>query len=91
MSRLRGLIFNFFNAHVRSVHLILGIFQEKNQSLSSTLMALSTQLGSLQVREEELSSMLKLKVCLSFKMICNPDLSGFYTIFFDFSCVRTKM
>ncbi|XP_028273877.1 coiled-coil domain-containing protein 62 isoform X2 [Parambassis ranga] len=36
-------------------------FEEKNQSLSSTLMALSTQLGSLQVREEELSSMLKLK------------------------------
>ncbi|XP_074546772.1 coiled-coil domain-containing protein 62 isoform X2 [Halichoeres trimaculatus] len=36
-------------------------FQEKNQSLSSTVMALSSQLGSLQVREEELSSMLKLK------------------------------
>ncbi|MEQ2199839.1 hypothetical protein XENOCAPTIV_013830, partial [Xenoophorus captivus] len=33
----------------------------KNQSLSSTVMALSTQVGSLQVREEELSSMLKLK------------------------------
>ncbi|XP_059213460.1 coiled-coil domain-containing protein 62 [Centropristis striata] len=36
-------------------------FEEKNQSLNSTLMALSTQVGSLQVREEELSSMLKLK------------------------------
>ncbi|XP_062414940.1 coiled-coil domain-containing protein 62 isoform X1 [Pungitius pungitius] len=36
-------------------------FEEKNQSLSSTLMALSTKVGSLQVREEELSSMLKLK------------------------------
>lgn len=36
-------------------------FQEKNQSLSSTVMALSSQLGSLQVREEELSSMLRLK------------------------------
>ncbi|CAI5667605.1 unnamed protein product [Oreochromis niloticus] len=36
-------------------------FQEKNQSLNSTVMALSTQVGSLQVREEELSSMLKLK------------------------------
>ncbi|KAF3701694.1 Huntingtin-interacting protein 1-related protein [Channa argus] len=35
--------------------------EEKNQSLNSTLMALSTQVGSLQVREEELSSMLKLK------------------------------
>ncbi|XP_060917315.1 coiled-coil domain-containing protein 62 isoform X1 [Labrus mixtus] len=36
-------------------------FEEKNQSLNSTLMALSTQVGSLQVREEELRSMLKLK------------------------------
>ncbi|XP_040012742.1 coiled-coil domain-containing protein 62 isoform X2 [Xiphias gladius] len=36
-------------------------FEDKNQSLNSTLMALSTQVGSLQVREEELSSMLKLK------------------------------
>ncbi|XP_029371249.1 coiled-coil domain-containing protein 62 isoform X3 [Echeneis naucrates] len=36
-------------------------WEEKNQSLTSTLMALSTQVGSLQVREEELSSMLKLK------------------------------
>uniref|UniRef100_A0A3B4VNU6 Coiled-coil domain containing 62 n=1 Tax=Seriola dumerili TaxID=41447 RepID=A0A3B4VNU6_SERDU len=36
-------------------------FEEKNQSLNSTLMALSSQVGSLQVREEELSSMLKLK------------------------------
>ncbi|KAM6903078.1 coiled-coil domain-containing protein 62 [Xenentodon cancila] len=36
-------------------------YEEKNQSLSSTVMALSTQVGSLQVREEELSSMLKLK------------------------------
>uniref|UniRef100_A0A3Q4B3Y7 Uncharacterized protein n=1 Tax=Mola mola TaxID=94237 RepID=A0A3Q4B3Y7_MOLML len=36
-------------------------FEEKNQSLNSTIMALSSQVGSLQVREEELSSMLKLK------------------------------
>ncbi|XP_047228535.1 coiled-coil domain-containing protein 62 isoform X2 [Girardinichthys multiradiatus] len=36
-------------------------YEAKNQSLSSTVMALSTQVGSLQVREEELSSMLKLK------------------------------
>ncbi|KAM3600160.1 uncharacterized protein V6R79_018742 [Siganus canaliculatus] len=36
-------------------------YQEKNQSLSSTIMALSAQVGALQVREEELSSMLKLK------------------------------
>ncbi|XP_026211332.1 coiled-coil domain-containing protein 62 isoform X2 [Anabas testudineus] len=36
-------------------------FEEKNQSLNSTVMALSTQVGSLQVREEELNSMLKLK------------------------------
>ncbi|XP_033978914.1 coiled-coil domain-containing protein 62 isoform X1 [Trematomus bernacchii] len=36
-------------------------FEEKNQSLNSTVMVLSTQVGSLQVREEELSSMLKLK------------------------------
>ncbi|KAM8828232.1 coiled-coil domain-containing protein 62 isoform 2-T2 [Spinachia spinachia] len=36
-------------------------FEEQNQSLSSTLVALSTTVGSLQVREEELSSMLKLK------------------------------
>ncbi|XP_070706955.1 coiled-coil domain-containing protein 62 isoform X2 [Pempheris klunzingeri] len=36
-------------------------FEEKNQSLNSTVMALSTQVGSLQVKEEELSSMLKLK------------------------------
>ncbi|XP_037607847.1 coiled-coil domain-containing protein 62 [Sebastes umbrosus] len=36
-------------------------FEEQNQSLNSTVMALSTQVGSLQVREEELSSMLKLK------------------------------
>lgn len=36
-------------------------FEEKNQSLNSTVLALSTQVGSLQVREEELSSMLKLK------------------------------
>ncbi|XP_062268485.1 coiled-coil domain-containing protein 62 isoform X2 [Platichthys flesus] len=40
---------------------VSGVFKEKNQSLNSTLMALSTQVGSLQVREEELSSMLKLK------------------------------
>ncbi|KAM4719720.1 coiled-coil domain-containing protein 62 isoform 2-T2 [Anableps anableps] len=36
-------------------------YEAKNQSLSSTVMALSTQVGSMQVREEELSSMLKLK------------------------------
>ncbi|XP_034566068.1 coiled-coil domain-containing protein 62 isoform X2 [Notolabrus celidotus] len=36
-------------------------FEEKNQSLNSSVMSLSSQLGSLQVREEELSSMLKLK------------------------------
>uniref|UniRef100_A0A3P9ITB2 Coiled-coil domain containing 62 n=1 Tax=Oryzias latipes TaxID=8090 RepID=A0A3P9ITB2_ORYLA len=35
--------------------------EEKNQSLSSTVTALSTQVGSLQAREEELSSMLRLK------------------------------
>ncbi|KAF7650725.1 hypothetical protein LDENG_00121560 [Lucifuga dentata] len=35
--------------------------EEKNQSLSSTVTALSSQVGSLRVREEELSSMLKLK------------------------------
>ncbi|KAF7217779.1 coiled-coil domain-containing protein 62 isoform X2 [Nothobranchius furzeri] len=37
-------------------------YEEKNQSLSSTGMALSTQVGSLRVREEELSAVLKLKV-----------------------------
>ncbi|XP_011603053.2 coiled-coil domain-containing protein 62 isoform X1 [Takifugu rubripes] len=36
-------------------------FEEKNQSLNSTVMTLSYKVGSLQVREEELSSMLKLK------------------------------
>ncbi|KAM4635719.1 coiled-coil domain-containing protein 62 isoform 2-T2 [Polymixia lowei] len=36
-------------------------FEEQNQSLNLTVMALSTQVGSLQVREEELSAMLKLK------------------------------
>ncbi|XP_054908576.1 coiled-coil domain-containing protein 62 isoform X2 [Poeciliopsis prolifica] len=36
-------------------------YEAKNQSLSSAVMALSTQVGSLQVREEELSSMLKMK------------------------------
>ncbi|KAJ3604835.1 hypothetical protein NHX12_026887 [Muraenolepis orangiensis] len=35
--------------------------QDKNDSLTSTVLALSSQVGSLQVREEELSSMLKLK------------------------------
>ncbi|KTF74666.1 hypothetical protein cypCar_00029245 [Cyprinus carpio] len=35
--------------------------EERNQSLDSTVMMLSSQLGQLQVREEELSSMLKLK------------------------------
>lgn len=35
--------------------------EEKNQSLNSTIMMLSSQVGQLQVREEELSSMLKLK------------------------------
>lgn len=36
-------------------------FEEQNKSLNATVMALSTQVGSLQVREEELRSMLKLK------------------------------
>ncbi|XP_058473471.1 coiled-coil domain-containing protein 62 [Solea solea] len=36
-------------------------FEDKNQSLNSTLMSLSSQFGSLQVKDEELSSMLKLK------------------------------
>ncbi|XP_068191805.1 coiled-coil domain-containing protein 62 [Antennarius striatus] len=36
-------------------------FEEQNQSLNSTIVALSTKVGSLQVREEELSTMLKLK------------------------------
>ncbi|XP_017537155.1 coiled-coil domain-containing protein 62 isoform X1 [Pygocentrus nattereri] len=35
--------------------------EEKNQSLNSTIMTLSSQVGQLQVHEEELSSMLKLK------------------------------
>uniref|UniRef100_A0A4W5K4C0 Coiled-coil domain containing 62 n=1 Tax=Hucho hucho TaxID=62062 RepID=A0A4W5K4C0_9TELE len=35
--------------------------KEKNQSLNSTVMSLSAQLGSLQVRGEELSAMLRLK------------------------------
>uniref|UniRef100_A0A673KPD6 Coiled-coil domain-containing protein 62-like n=1 Tax=Sinocyclocheilus rhinocerous TaxID=307959 RepID=A0A673KPD6_9TELE len=35
--------------------------EERNQSLNSTVMRLSSQVGQLQVREEELSSMLKLK------------------------------
>ncbi|XP_016132680.1 coiled-coil domain-containing protein 62 [Sinocyclocheilus grahami] len=35
--------------------------EERNQSLNSTVMMLSSQVGQLQVREEELSSMLKLK------------------------------
>ncbi|XP_010875691.1 coiled-coil domain-containing protein 62 isoform X2 [Esox lucius] len=35
--------------------------EEKNQSLNSTVMSLSAQLGSLQVREEELRAMLRLK------------------------------
>ncbi|KAK7895498.1 hypothetical protein WMY93_020823 [Mugilogobius chulae] len=36
-------------------------FEEQNTSLSASVTALSTQIGTLQVREEELSSMLKLK------------------------------
>ncbi|KAM9841209.1 coiled-coil domain-containing protein 62 isoform 2-T2 [Aulostomus maculatus] len=36
-------------------------YEEKNQSLNSTVMILSNQVGSLQVKEEELSSMLQLK------------------------------
>ncbi|CAB1318026.1 unnamed protein product [Coregonus sp. 'balchen'] len=36
--------------------------KEKNQSLNSTVMSLSAQLGSLQVRGEELSAMLRLKL-----------------------------
>ncbi|XP_067255097.1 coiled-coil domain-containing protein 62 [Chanodichthys erythropterus] len=35
--------------------------EERNQSLNSTVLILSSQVGQLQVREEELSSMLKLK------------------------------
>ncbi|XP_066507275.1 coiled-coil domain-containing protein 62 isoform X5 [Hoplias malabaricus] len=35
--------------------------EEKNQGLNSTIMTLSSQVGQLQVHEEELSSMLKLK------------------------------
>ncbi|XP_051539841.1 coiled-coil domain-containing protein 62-like isoform X2 [Myxocyprinus asiaticus] len=35
--------------------------EEKNQSLNSTIMMLSTQVGQLQLREEELSSVLRLK------------------------------
>ncbi|KAK7125374.1 hypothetical protein R3I93_020904 [Phoxinus phoxinus] len=35
--------------------------EERNQSLNSTVMILSSQVGQLKVREEELSSMLKLK------------------------------
>ncbi|XP_026995328.2 coiled-coil domain-containing protein 62 isoform X2 [Tachysurus fulvidraco] len=35
--------------------------EEKNQSLNSSILTLSSQLGQLQVHEEELSSMLKLK------------------------------
>ncbi|XP_067289109.1 coiled-coil domain-containing protein 62 isoform X2 [Pseudorasbora parva] len=35
--------------------------EERNQSLNSTVMMLSSQVGQLQVREEELSSMLRLK------------------------------
>lgn len=51
---------NYFSTLIQlCVH---AVFQEKNQSLNSTVTALSTQVGSLQVREEELSSMLKLEV-----------------------------
>ncbi|XP_030623921.1 coiled-coil domain-containing protein 62 [Chanos chanos] len=35
--------------------------EEKSQNLNSTIVTLSSQVGQLQVREEELSSMLKLK------------------------------
>lgn len=35
--------------------------EDRNESLKSTILMLSTQVGQLQVREEELSSMLKLK------------------------------
>ncbi|XP_077099814.1 coiled-coil domain-containing protein 62 isoform X1 [Siphateles boraxobius] len=35
--------------------------EERNQSLNSTVMILSSQVGQLKVREEEISSMLKLK------------------------------
>lgn len=41
-----------------------GHLQEKNQSLNSTIVTLSSQVGKLQVHEEELSSMLRLKVFL---------------------------
>lgn len=40
------------------------IAQEKNRSLNSSILTLSSQLGQFQVHEEELSSMLKLKVAL---------------------------
>lgn len=36
-------------------------FEEQNKSLNSTVLVLSAQLGSLQVREEQLTSTLKLK------------------------------
>ncbi|XP_072309594.1 LOW QUALITY PROTEIN: coiled-coil domain-containing protein 62 [Eucyclogobius newberryi] len=36
-------------------------FEEQNKSLNASITSLSTQVGILQVREEELSSMLKLK------------------------------
>ncbi|XP_020777348.1 coiled-coil domain-containing protein 62 isoform X2 [Boleophthalmus pectinirostris] len=36
-------------------------FEEQNKSLNASVTALSTQIGTMQVREEELSSMLKLK------------------------------
>ena len=38
--------------------------QERIKSLNSTVMSLSAQVGALQVREEELSAMLRLKVHL---------------------------
>lgn len=43
---------------------VLDFSQEKNQSLNSSIFTLSSQLGQLHVHEEELSSMLKLKVAL---------------------------
>lgn len=49
--------------HILTLNIIC-VSQEQNKSLNATVMALSTQVGSLQVREEELRSMLKLKVDL---------------------------
>lgn len=54
----KSALVNFFSVLKQSLLFLQG----KNESLNSTVMALSSQVGSLQVREEELSSRLKLKV-----------------------------